>query len=281
MNDIKKIACINDFSGFGRCSLSVALPVLSVCGVQSCSIPTAVFSNHTGFESFFKHDFTDCFNDYTREWEKLRLRFDAIYSGYLGSKEQVKLVTDFIDRFASSDTLIIVDPVMGDNGKLYKSFSKETADGLKELTDRADIITPNLTEACFLTDIEYIDSPDDDLLCEIAFSLDPARKKRTVITGITGKDNLITNFISNKGEISKYDSISTAPSRSGTGDLFASIIAAAAVKDIPFTDSVKIAADFVKLCTEYSYEIGAEDTDGAAFEPFLYRLGESFVKTDR
>jgi pyridoxine kinase len=279
MADIKKIACINDFTGFGRCSLSVALPVLSVLGVQCCSIPTAVFSNHTGFESFFKHDFTDCFNEYTSEWEKLGLHFDAIYSGYLGSKEQVKLVVDFIDRFKTPDTLIIVDPVMGDNGKLYKSFSKETATGLKELTRRADIITPNLTEACFLTDTPFTDSPSEENLRQIAKRLDPENKKRTVITGITSEDNIITNFISNRGEISEYKSISTAPSRSGTGDLFASIIAAAAVKSIAFTDSVSIAADFVKLSTEYSHEFGAPETDGAVFEPFLYRLGESFVKT--
>jgi pyridoxine kinase len=281
MADIKKIACINDFSGFGRCSLSVALPVLSVCGVQCCSIPTAVFSNHTGFESFFKHDFTDCFNEYTGEWEKLRLHFDAIYSGYLGSKEQVRLVLDFINRFATADTLIIVDPVMGDNGKLYKSFSKETANGLRDLARKANIITPNLTEACFLTDTAYTDSPSDEKLREIAKRLDPENKKSLVITGITTADNLITNFISDKGSISKYDSVSTAPSRSGTGDLFASIVAAAAVKDIAFTDSVVIAADFVKLSTEHSHKIGAAETDGAVFEPFLYRLGENFVKTNR
>jgi pyridoxine kinase len=281
MADIKKIACINDFSGYGRCSLSVALPVLSVCGVQCCSIPTAVFSNHTGFESFFKHDFTDCFDEYTSEWEKLRLHFDAIYSGYLGSKEQVKLVIDFIERFATPDTLIIVDPVMGDNGKLYISFSKETANGLRELARMADIITPNLTEACFLTDTPFTDSPSEKNLRQIVNRLDPKNKKRTVITGITSEDSIITNYISNKGEISEYKSISTAPSRSGTGDLFASIIAAAAVKGIAFTDSVAIAADFVKLSTEYSHEAGAAETDGAVFEPFLYRLGESFVKTYR
>jgi pyridoxine kinase len=249
--------------------------------VQCCSIPTAVFSNHTGFESFFKHDFTDCFNEYTNEWDKLGLHFDAIYSGYLGSKEQVKLVLDFIDRFKTSDTLIIVDPVMGDNGKLYKSFSKETANGLKDLARMADIITPNLTEACFLTDTDYVASPSEKNLCQIANHLDPKNKKRTVITGITSEENIITNFISNMGEISEYKSILTAPSRSGTGDLFASIIAAAAVKGIAFTDSVSIAADFVKLSTEYSHKIGAAETDGAVFEPFLYRLGESFVKTYR
>jgi pyridoxine kinase len=278
MTGIKKIACINDFSGYGRCSLSVALPVLSACGVQCCSLPTAVFSNHTGFESFFKFDMTGYFSEYTREWDKLGLSFDAIYSGYLGSKEQVTLVTDFIDRFATPETLIIVDPVMGDNGKLYKSFSKETAEGLKSLVKKADILTPNLTEACFLAALPYENAPDDKKLCELTRRLDPDGKKRTVITGITSSAGIITNYISCGDSVSRYDSVLSAPSRSGTGDLFASIIAAAAVNDIPFTDSVKIAADFVKLTTEYSYKIGAADTDGAVFEPFLYRLGERFAE---
>jgi pyridoxine kinase len=278
MTSIKKIACINDFSGYGRCSLSVALPVLSACGVQCCSLPTAVFSNHTGFESFFKVDMTGFFTDYTREWDKLGLTFDAIYSGYLGSEEQVKLVMSFIDRFKTPETLIIVDPVMGDNGKFYKSFSKGTAEGLKSLAEKADILTPNLTEACFLADMPYENKPIDDTLIELTRRLDPNSQKRTVITGITSKAGIITNYISSKGEISRVDSVMSAPSRSGTGDLFASIIAAAAVNDISFTDSVKIAADFVKLTTEYSHEIGAADTDGAVFEPFLYRLGERFAK---
>ncbi|MDR0974123.1 MAG: pyridoxamine kinase [Ruminococcus sp.] len=277
MQNIKKIACINDFSGFGRCSLSVALPILSVCGVQCCSLPTAVFSNHTGFESFFKLDLTDSFTEYTREWDKLGLHFDAIYSGYLGSKEQVTLVTDFIDRFKTSDTIIIVDPVMGDNGKLYKSFAKETADGLKTLVKKADIITPNLTEACFLADMPYVSSPSEKTLRELAKRIDPDSQKRTVITGIVSSDSVITNYISCENEFSVYESIADVPSRSGTGDVFASIIAAAAVNDIPFTDSVKIAADFVKQSAEYSHRMGIPDTDGAVFEPFLYKLGEIFA----
>jgi pyridoxine kinase len=277
MVSIKKIACINDFSGVGRCSLSVALPVLSACGVQCCSLPTAVFSNHTGFESFFKVDMTEYFESYTREWEKLGLHFDAIYSGYLGSEEQVKLVTDFIDRFKTPDTIVIVDPVMGDNGKFYKSFSKGIAEGLKSLVKKADILTPNLTEACFLADMPY-EKPDEQKLRETLRRLDPDGQKRTVITGITLRDGIITNCIFTENKISYYDSVMSAPSRSGTGDLFASIIAAAAVNDIPFTDSIKIAADFVKLTTEYSHKTGAADTDGAVFEPFLYRLGERFAK---
>jgi pyridoxine kinase len=279
MTSIKKIACINDFSGYGRCSLSVALPVLSACGVQCCSLPTAVFSNHTGFDSFFKFDMTGFFSDYTREWDKLGLSFDAIYSGYLGSTKQVELVTDFIDRFKTPETLIIVDPVMGDNGRLYKSFSKETAEGLKTLVKKADILTPNLTEACFLADMPYENAPDDETLRELAKRLDPDEKKRVVITGITSSPGIITNYISCGGSVSRYDSVLSAPSRSGTGDLFASVIAAAAVNDIPFTDSVKIAADFVKLTTEYSHKTGAADTDGAVFEPFLYRLGERFAQS--
>jgi pyridoxine kinase len=276
MTFTKKIACINDFSGYGRCSLSVALPVLSVCGVQSCSLPTAVFSNHTGFESFFKADLTDVFTDYVNEWAKLSLSFDAIYSGYLGSSKQVQLVNSFIDQFKTKDTLIIVDPVMGDGGKLYKTFSDKTAEGLKTLAHRADILTPNLTEACFLAHLPYDSNPSDDFLAELAEIITGGCKK-LVITGIESAETL-RNFIVADGITTVVETEKLVPSRSGTGDIFASIIAAAAVRGMDFVESVKIAADFVKLAAEASYSEKIPDTDGAVFEPFLYRLGERFAK---
>jgi pyridoxine kinase len=276
MNSTKKIACINDFTGFGRCSLAVALPILSVCGVQCCSLPTAVFSNHTGFESFFKADFTDVFEDYTNEWSKLSLHFDAIYSGYLGSPRQTELVNGFIDRFKTENTLIIVDPVMGDGGKLYKSFSTETAEGLKSLARRADILTPNLTEAYFLADMPYNAYPSDDELKKLAEGIDPSGVKKVVITGIETPDS-VKNLLSVYGDIWEVITPKRAPFRSGTGDVFASIISAGAVRGMDFVKTVKVAADFVKTAAERSFDDGINETDGAVFEPFLYRLGECFA----
>jgi pyridoxine kinase len=275
---IKKIACINDFSGFGRCSLTVALPVLSVCGVQCCALPTAVFSNHTGFESFFRLDLTDIFNRYADEWEKLHLHFDAIYSGYLADERQIALVETFIERFTDRDknggTVIIVDPVMGDGGKLYKSFGIKTAEGLSNLSARADILTPNLTEACILAKTDYNPAPDTAFLMSLAAKINAPK---LVITGIETADT-VRNFICENGVHSFYDTAKRVPPRSGTGDVFASIIAAAAVKGMDFTKSVKIAADFVKKAAEKSFDLGINETEGAAFEPFLAELGAEFAK---
>ena len=147
-NTQKKIAVINDFSGFGRCSIAVSLPIISALGIQCCPLPTAIFSNHTGFSSYFWTDFTPHMAEYADEWRKLDLRFDAITSGFLGSLRQIELVKDFFRRFKTPGTLTVVDPVMGDNGALYKTYTPEMAAGMRELVREADILTPNLTEAC-------------------------------------------------------------------------------------------------------------------------------------
>jgi pyridoxine kinase len=243
-------------------------------------LPTAVFSNHTGFESFFKHDLTDSFSEYTLEWDKLGLTFDAIYSGYLGSPQQVELVNGFIDRFKSENTIIIVDPVMGDGGKLYKSFSQETAEGLKCLARRADILTPNLTEAYFLADMVYNENPSADELSAVAERICGGGCENLVITGIETADT-VKNYIVSGGVVSEHEAARRVPSRSGTGDVFASVIAAAAVRGMNFEKSVKIAAEFVKLSAERSFEAGLPETDGAVFEPFLYRLGEAFAEVTK
>ena len=151
-NHQKKIAVINDFSGFGRCSIAVALPVISTLKIQCCPLLTSIFSNHTGFESFFFDDYTDKMTPYINEWKKLDLRFNGISSGFLGSKRQIEIVTQFFKDFKTPETLIIVDPVMGDYGKPYPTYTLEMCNEMKNLIQYADIITPNLTELCILTD---------------------------------------------------------------------------------------------------------------------------------
>ena len=154
-NHQKKIALINDITGFGRCSVAVELPVISMMKVQCCVIPTAILSNHTGFNSFYFDDYTPKMESYIEQWKNLNLAFNGICSGFLGSQSQISIVSDFIRDFSDKDTVVIVDPVMGDNGRKYSTYTDEMCDMMKQLAGRAHILTPNLTEACILTDTEY------------------------------------------------------------------------------------------------------------------------------
>ena len=154
-NHQKKIALINDITGFGRCSVAVELPVISMMKVQCCVIPTAILSNHTGFNSFYFDDYTPKMESYIEQWKNLNLAFNGICSGFLGSQSQISIVSDFIRDFSDKDTVVIVDPVMGDNGRKYSTYTDEMCDMMKQLAGQAHILTPNLTEACILTDTEY------------------------------------------------------------------------------------------------------------------------------
>ena len=151
----KKIAVINDISGFGRCSITVTLPILSYLGVQCCPVPTAILSNHMGFPNYYIDDYTDRMRVYIENWGKLGLRFEGIMTGFLGSAEQIDIVKGFIRDFSKEDTLVIVDPVMGDHGKIYATYTEEMCTQMKKLVALSDITTPNLTEACKLSDVPY------------------------------------------------------------------------------------------------------------------------------
>ena len=154
-NTNKKVAIINDFSGFGRCSLTVAMPIVSYLGVQACPVPTAIFSNHTGYDSFYCKDLTEDLTAYIGEWQKLDLHFDGISSGFLGSIYLIDTVIEFIKHFKGDDTKVVVDTVMGDNGKVYPTYTTDMCKRLIDLLQYSDVITPNVTEACFLTDTPY------------------------------------------------------------------------------------------------------------------------------
>lgn len=154
-NNQKKIAAINDISGFGRCSTTVSMPIISYMRVQYCPVPTSIFSNHTGYEDYFFDDYTDKMESYIAKWKKLDLRFEGIYTGFLGSVRQIEIVKKFIKEFQDQRTQVIVDPVMGDDGKKYTTYTQEMCEQMRELVKMADIITPNLTEACILTGTVY------------------------------------------------------------------------------------------------------------------------------
>ena len=279
-NRQKKIAAVNDFTGFGRCSLAVALPVISVMGVQCCPLPTSILSNHTGFPSFFIDDYTRNMRAYIDEWRKLKLTFAGICTGFLGSPAQAEIVKEFIEEFgAGNGTAVIVDPVMGDYGKYYATCGPELALQMRELVRRADIITPNITEACLLTDTPYRarwSFRELDALTEKLHAMGP---EKIVITGIPLRTYL-GNYCSERktagaagpAEKHMFRTLKIGNSRSGTGDIFAAVIAADAVNGVDFRVSVRKASRFVKACITRSIERDIPLTDGVCFEELLHLL---------
>ncbi len=272
-NRQNKIAVINDFSGFGRCSLAVALPIISQMQIQCCPVPTSIFSNHTGFKEYFFEDYTPKMPEYINNWKKLKLRFNGILTGFLGSAEQISIVKDFIKDFKDDNTRIIIDPVMGDNGRPYPTYTTDMCNRMKELIMLSDVLTPNLTEACILTDTPY--TPEDfgvDDYFTMAHRLSECGADKIVITGIGAKD-YVRNIIYEKGkEPVVFDELKVGHERSGTGDVFSSIIAACEVRGYDFTESVKKASAFVKECIRVTEEFDIPPTDGVCFEEILHTL---------
>ena len=272
-NHQKKIAVINDFSGFGRCSIAVALPIISMMKIQCCPVPTSIFSNHTGFDSYFFEDYTERMQPYINEWKKLGLQFSGIMSGFLGSKEQIQIVLRFFREFGTKDNIIVVDPVMGDYGKTYSTYTPQMCSEMKKLAAYADILTPNLTEACILTDTPYHEEKwRMKEITALAEKLSAMGPEKIVITGIV-QGEFIANYCYEKGKPGKIRRThKVGTQRSGTGDIFASIIAADAVNGVPFGDSVRKASLFIKRCIERSTEMELPLTDGVCFEEFLGSL---------
>ncbi len=273
-NQQKKIAVINDFCGFGRCSLAVSLPIISAMKLQCCPLPTSIFSNHTGFESFFYTDYTDHMETYIGEWKKLDLHFNGILTGFLGSVEQTTIVKHFFEQFKKEGTIAVIDPVMGDYGKLYPTYSPMLAEQMSSLVSFADILTPNLTEACILTGTEYrADMSEEEItmLCERLSKMGP---KKIVISGLERGEDL-ENFVFEAGKtpvIVKEQKV--GPCRSGTGDVFSSVIAADAVNGVEFIRSVRHAASFIAKVLRRTMELDLPKTDGICFEEYLTEINE-------
>ncbi len=272
-NNQKKIAVINDLSGFGRCSLTVSMPIISYLGIQCCPVPTSVFSNHTGFAEFFFDDYTRHMEEYIDKWHKLGLKFEGISSGFLGSIEQIGMVIRFVEEFRSGRTKVIIDPVMGDHGKIYATYTEEMCREMQHLVAYADIITPNLTECCRLTGTPYKESGwKKKELFDMAQALFAQGPDKVVITGIP-QGEFIANYVMEKGQEPKMlRTHRVGTERSGTGDVFAAIIAADAVNGVAFDRSVKKASGFVKKCILKSVEMEIPQTDGVCFEEILYSL---------
>ena len=277
---MKRIALINDLSGFGKCSLTAAIPVISAMGIQACPLPTAILSAQTGFDSYFYDDYTDRMNQITDEWIKLGVSFDGIYSGYLGSPLQIEHVLYVLERFKKEDTIFLADPIMGDDGCEIKTFSDELLVTMKELTKRADVITPNLTELCMLAGVSFNDltskSNKEDYLeyvKDVAMKVkgNSVTNQTVIVTGIirNNGDAKIGNLVVDAKESSYYESSYTGKSFSGTGDLFASTVAGSILNGNSPAKATLTAMEFLQPAIEEATRENIEGVHGVYFEKYL------------
>ncbi|MBO5353801.1 MAG: pyridoxamine kinase [Lachnospiraceae bacterium] len=272
-NTIPKIAAVNGIVGFGKSSLAVTVPVISAMGIQCCPVPTALFSNHPGFPQFYKQNLTAELPSYLDYWQKLSLTFDGILSGFLSSIEQIELVKRLITEFSTEHSRVIIDPVMGDNGRLYSVYTKEMCEAMKQLVSCAHILTPNLTEACILAGMDYHSGDwTDTELHQLLDRLTRYPAEQIVVSGITSEDFLVNLIFDRTQGVTIQKQKKAGNERSGTGDVFAAIIASNAVHGIPFEESVTMAGQFVREAILYTEEHHIPSTDGVYFEPLLHRL---------
>ena len=245
---MKRIVTIQDISCVGKCSLTVALPIISAAGVEAGVIPTAVLSTHTAFPKFTFCDLTDEIQKISDTFDELGIDFDAIYTGYLGSFEQLKLVEDFIDRFGGK-AKVVIDPVMADNGMLYKGFTPEFAASMAKLCGKADLIIPNLTEASFMLGVPYNPEYDEDYIKELLKKLAGLGAKGVALTGIGFEEGEIGVYYydSVSGEYYFYANEKLPAAFHGTGDVYASATLGAMMRGFSVPESLSIAVDYTLL----------------------------------
>ena len=276
-NPIKKVAAIHDLSGFGKASLTAIIPILSSMGIQVCPFPTAVLSNNTGgFKDFSFVDLTNSMEDYMNHWKKINIEFDCIYSGFLGSTKQVDIILDFIKSFKNESNLMVVDPVMGDNGKLYPTINKDMIEKMKNLIKKADIITPNITEATYLLGKDYNNTIEENEVKKMLVGLSNLGPKIVIITSV------FDNYISDNINVFAYDKESNKfwkvsckhiPAEyPGTGDAFTSVLIGSLLNG----DSLPIALDrsvqFITIGIRESYGFTYPKREGILLEKVLETL---------
>lgn len=264
-----KILTIQDISCVGQCSLTVALPILSACGLETAILPSAVLSTHTaGFSGFTCRDLTDDIPAIAAHWLKEKITFDAIYTGYLGSTHQIGLVLDIIRTLLKKDAPVIVDPAMADYGKLYPAFDTGYVEAMKKLASSADFILPNITEACFLTGIEYREHYDRDYIDALAKALLKGGAKNVILTGVGYAPDKTGVVVVRDGTTSYYEHRKIAKGCHGTGDVYASAFVGALLQGKSAFDAAKIAADYTVACIEHTQGDDAH-WYGVKFEPLL------------
>lgn len=285
---MKKIAVLNDLSGMGKCSLTAAIPVISVMGIQACPLPTAVLSAQTGFPSYYCDDYTDRMDAIMEEWKKMDFYPDGIYTGFLADARQADKAVEFIEQFAKEDTKILIDPVMGDNGEEYPIYTEALCEKMRFLVRRATVITPNLTEALLLLYgarrahvlWKELSLMDEERLLKFTESTGKELSKEfdteVVITGIDlpARENHqeMGNLICKDGVQTWVSTVKEGGSYSGTGDLFASVLSAGMVKGMDTVDSVRKAVKFLSKGIHDAVLEGTDRKEGICFERYLSEL---------
>ena len=270
---LKRVAAIHDISGIGKCSLTAALPIISAAGIETAVMPTAVLSTHTGeMKGYTYRDLTEDLVPFANHWSSLGIEFNGIYSGFLGSVEQVDIVCEFINKFRTKNTVVIVDPAMADGGKMYKTFDTSFAKEMTALCKKADILIPNITEAAFLLDKEYREAPHTKEYIETLLSgLLKFGTSMVVLTGVSFNDNEIgCAVICKEDGIIKYYSTKKYPGiYYGTGDVFASALTGAYLHGLTIFESAEIALKFTCEAIRRTYEAGTDPRLGVNFEQGL------------
>jgi pyridoxine kinase len=268
----KRVLTIQDISCVGQCSLTVALPIISACGIETSVLPSAVLSTHTaGFTGFTFRDLTDDMPDICAHWKKEGLTFDGIYTGYLGSARQIQYVKDIITATAAEGCLVVIDPAMADNGKLYPAFDMVYVEEMKKLCAVADYLLPNITEACFLTGMEYRTQYDRAYIDELIGKLRALGAKNVILTGVSYTEGHTGVTVYEDGQCRHYEHKQIAGGIHGTGDIYASAFVGAKLRGKTAFQAAAIAADYVVECIMESRN-DPSHTYGARFEPVLGKL---------
>lgn len=270
--EYKRILTIQDISCVGQCSLTVALPIISACGIETSVLPSAVLSTHTyGFSGYTFRDLTDDMIAICDHWKKEGISFDGIYTGYLGSAKQIEYVKKIIKETSNKDSLVIVDPAMADNGKLYPGFDAAFVDEMRKLCKDADYLLPNITESCFLTGIEYKSEYDESYIDELLDALLALGAKNIILTGVSYTEGTTGVLVFENGVKQYYKHNKIAGGIHGTGDIYASAFVGAKLNGKSAYEAAKIAADYVVECIIESQN-DPDHKYGARFEPVISKL---------
>ena len=271
-NYIPRIAAVHDLCGYGKCSLGVAIPVLSAAGCDVCPVPTGLFSSHTAFPGWYMHDTTSILKDYTDAWKGIGVEIDAVYSGFLGDPEQVTRIRDLYETYPNA--LRVVDPVMADHGKVYPTYTPELCQAMAELANGADILTPNLTEASIILDIDWPGANIDEAkVHEMIDGLRAKGAKNVVLKGIERGDGLIRNYIEGESvEFTETANEKLPYMLHGTGDLFTSVLLAAVMAGKDLAEATRFASDFVPEAMKVTSQQPEFQARGVSFEPLLGKI---------
>lgn len=281
---MQKIAVVNDMSGLGRCSLTAAMPVLSVLGTECCPLPTAILSNQTGYDGFFCADLTDKMEAYIAEWRKRGVHFDGILTGYLASAEQADRILTFLNEFKTETTLYVCDPVMADDGRVYDTYDDALCGKIAMLAARADVITPNLTELCILAGASYEMLTAESgtaaymqKIADTASALLCGSVQTIVVTGVRVQEE-ICNLIVTENGYSTVRSRRFGGSYSGTGDLFSAVLTGELVRGNSVEFAVEKAVRFLEASIAETYARGTDRNDGVNFQNYLEMLLDEKVR---